>query len=98
MYKEPWSDISEYPEKHGEALRSELLREASECHILHGKELKVLAKREDCDHILVSTDEYYFVVHLTWSGKREKPPYPMTDEFKTIEKLKAKLAEDSECF
>ncbi len=98
MYKEPWSDISEYPEKHGEALRSELLREVSESHILHGKEFKVLAKREDCDDILVSMDECYFVVHLTWSGKQENSPYPMTDKFKTMEKLKAKLAQDSECF
>lgn len=42
MYSEPWSDISEYPEGHKEALQRELLIELNGEHVLIGKDLKIL--------------------------------------------------------
>ena len=96
MYQEPWLDIEDYPSAHRLALKAELKKELSEGHKLFGLHIEVLAKREDRDDILVSTERGYFIVHLTWSGKQEKEPFPFTEHFESIEKLKIKLASDSE--
>ena len=95
MYIEPWSNISEYPEGHIEALARELENELSENHILYDLASKVLAKREDQDEILVTNKLGYFIVHLTWSGKTEICPFPKLEKFQTLEILKIKLAYDS---
>ncbi|MEO0679169.1 MAG: hypothetical protein AAF192_02010 [Pseudomonadota bacterium] len=57
----------------GAAMRSQLLREVPSGHALHGrKDLEVIARRMDCDDVLVidrgGADNGY-VVHLTWSGE-----------------------------
>lgn len=98
MYQEPWSDINEYPSEHKLALKAELNKELSEGHSLSGLDFEVLDKREDRDDILVSTQNGYFVVQLTWSGKNESEPFPFTEGFESMEKLKIKLASDSEYF
>ena len=98
MYQEPWSDIKDYPSAHRLALESELKKELSKGHVLFGLHIEVLAKREDNDDILVSTDQGYFIVHLTWSGKQEKEPFPSIDHFESVEKLKIKLASDSDFY
>ena len=98
MYKEPWSDINGYPESHRETLEQELEKELHTDHILFGLSSRVIAKREDCDDILVSNEQGYFVVHLTWSGKTENKSFPTTEQFDTLEKLKIKLSSDSEFY
>ncbi len=98
MYIEPWSDITEYPEGHREALARELEKELEPNHILYGLSSKVLAKREDQDDILVSNDLGYFTIHLTWSGKAEISPFPKSERFDSLEMLKIKLASDSEFY
>jgi len=69
--------------------------EVSSGHMLSGQSLKVLAKREDQDDILISNDRCFFVVHLTWTGKVEKLPYPNTELYESMEQLNAKLEADS---
>lgn len=98
MYKEPWSDISEYPEGHKLALEKELATEVGSDHILSNKILSVIAKREDCDDILLSSENNYFVVHLTWSGKIEESPWPKTKKYESLELLEIRLAEDAESY
>jgi len=98
MFKEPWSDISGYPEGHQAALEKELERELASGHALFGLNSSVIAKREDCDDILVQNKLGYFVVHLTWSGKTESDTFPASEQFETLEELKIKLASDSEYF
>lgn len=98
MYNEPWSDINDYPVAHCEALVAELNKELPANHMLFGLASKVIAKREDRDDILVSNEQGYFVVHLTWSGKTEQGSFPTFEKFDTLEKLKTKLASDSEFY
>lgn len=98
MFTEPWSDIAEYPEGHQAALEQELETELSSGHVLFGLSSSVIAKREDCDDILVKNKLGYFVVHLTWSGKSESDTFPASEQFETLEELKIKLASDSEFF
>ena len=98
MYKEPWSDILEYPEEHIIALETELQKEAGSSHVLADCSFKLLAKREDRDDVLVKVDSTFYIVHLTWSGSVERSGYPLTDEFKSVKELEARLAQDSVYF
>ena len=60
----------------------ELYKELGKEHILYDIQVKELARREECDDVLfllLDGSERYAVVHLTWSGKKEKNPlYPLT--------------------
>ena len=98
MYKEPWFDINEYPRCHKKALEHELLKEVHSGHLLHEIVFKVLAKREDQDEILVESENHFFIVHLTWSGKSEINPFPTTIECDSKSALVEKLEHDSEVY
>lgn len=67
---------------------NELYNEVGEHHILFGKRVTAIAKRYDCDDVLlqVHDSKYSFaVVHLTYSTKREEDSkYPITKMFKDI--------------
>ena len=82
-FLKPWEE----PIKSKPFLR-ELNRELSRKHILYGKEMEVIAKRQDNDDILVKITagkSYFAVVHLTWSCKIEKnPTYPLTRIFNDL--------------
>ncbi len=84
MYIEPWFNIIEYPEGHADALSSELEQELASGHPLYGLEYTLLAKREDCDDILIQVGTDYFIVHLTWSGQGEALPFPLCQKFSSI--------------
>ncbi len=98
MYIEPWCDIEEYPNGHRYALESELRSEIGNEHILDNLDFELLAKRDDCDDVLVYSTERYFIIHLTWSGKTEHNPYPKTAVFESREALENKLTYDTELF
>ncbi|PSV99574.1 hypothetical protein [Photobacterium lipolyticum] len=98
MYKEPWISIDEYPDQHAQNLLTELMSEISWQHQLSGKVVKLLAKREDRDDVLVATKSGFAVVHMTWSGKEECQPYPLFKEFDDLESLEAQLIVDSKYF
>ncbi|NKF52643.1 hypothetical protein G3R49_18970 [Shewanella sp. WXL01] len=94
MYLEPWSDINEYPESHKNKLSFEAKTEIDIGHILFGKELSVITKREDCDEILILSGSNKYIVHLTWSSNKESPPYPNTVKFDSEEELERRLQQD----
>jgi hypothetical protein len=98
VYIEPWSDINEYPTNHSCVLKTELQKELSKEHVLNDLSIQVLAKREDCDELLIFTEKGYFIVHLTWSGKTEPADYPITERYQSLEQLKLKLAKDAEYY
>lgn len=95
MFKEPWSDISEYPKEHKLALETELKKELGKNHSLLGNSVNLLAKREDRDDLLLKSGSTFYIVHLTWSGSEESAGYPLIDVFETELELEARLAEDS---
>jgi hypothetical protein len=77
-YVAPWMDSVDLPTG-GESLKEELLKELVPGHELSGQKVEVLAKRVDNDDVLFGlADGRVAVVHLTWSGKKEDVPYPIT--------------------
>ncbi|PIA77431.1 hypothetical protein BFR04_08260 [Gaetbulibacter sp. 4G1] len=74
----PWMKI----ESKGN-LEDELRKEISNEHLLFGKVVEAIAKREDNDDVLFKIGEQEMaVVHLTWKGKKESSSeYPKTKTF-----------------
>jgi len=99
-YQEPWHSISDYPDSDQKALllQSELSKELSPEHQLFAKKVKILALRQDCDDMLVESDDKYFIVHLTWSSKKEPLPWPSTEVIHNLTDLLIRLKSDTEDF
>ena len=76
----------------------ELNRELNPNHPLYGVTVKILAKRQDRDDILLEHNNEYYIVHLTWSGKLEPGEFPVTKHFPNLKALSNQLAEDTEFF
>ena len=73
-FPEPWWQPDE---ANRQAVRDELTREATRGHLLAGRPFEVVARCSACDEVLVRLDdETHAIVHPTWSGRREKPPWP----------------------
>jgi hypothetical protein len=71
---EPWFVPDEQTR---ERLTHELLTELSEGHPLFDIRPEVLNRCSACDEVLVRVGEGKFgMVHLTWTGQRETPPWP----------------------
>ena len=86
LVKEPWLLIEPV---FAAAACAELRRELGPYHILKGKSVTALARRQDCDDVLFSIDgaaRECAVVHLTYSRKEEADPaWPFTEVFSSIE-------------
>ena len=82
-FRPPWISISEYPAGHGDALVRGAIVEIPSNHPLSGRALTPLARREDCDDVLFQLDDgpAVAVVHLTWSGRPERPGFPTTRQY-----------------
>ena len=78
-YLKPW-----YPESVDLAIQ--LRREINKKHILYGKTVKTIARRQDNDDVLFEVDncDYkYAMVHLTWGQRTmEDSKYPTTKTYK----------------
>ncbi|KLV03304.1 hypothetical protein ABT56_19430 [Photobacterium aquae] len=97
MYKEPWCDIKEFPTRHAESLVSELITEFSDQNVDWIKSsIELLAKREDQDEILITSEGKFYIIHLTWSGRSEQAPYPITSCYESWEQVLARLSSDSD--
>lgn len=60
----------------GDEVLCEVPREG---HPLSGIAVEVMARCAACDEVLVHLgDECFALVHPTWSGRRESPPWPNT--------------------
>ena len=64
---------------HARALHTELEAELSIGHPLHGLDCRVVAKALPQDEVVVVAGELVALVHLTWSGRREQPPFPTVE-------------------
>lgn len=76
-FPEPWWQPAG-PDR--ERLRDEVLREIpAEGHVLSRRGFEVIARCDACDEVLLRLDdESQALVHPTWSGQAESPPWPMT--------------------
>lgn len=60
------------------ALVAECRRELARGHELYGRIETAVARCSGCDDVVfrLRGDTGFALVHLTWRGKREEPPYP----------------------
>jgi hypothetical protein len=75
----PWQPV-EHPEESA-ALTAELQRELAPGHPLAGLPLRPIARRAGCDDVLFAVEDgsgRVAVVHLTWRGSQEVPPWPVS--------------------
>jgi hypothetical protein len=62
------------------ALEQQLAREVGRDHVLHGVEVRAVARRHDRDDVVFALPDGRFAeVHLTWAQDRERDPrWPAT--------------------
>ena len=80
-YLEPW-----YSVESGNNLLTELKNELTTNHSLYGLNLEVIAKRGDCDDILIRILDdcsKVAVVHLTWT-KENRDNFPKTEIYENL--------------
>lgn len=70
----------------------QLKKEIGKEHILHGREVRSIAKREDNDDVLfeviASSDFMYAKVHLTWASEpADDSLWPLTQCYKTWQEV-----------
>lgn len=77
------------------AWEEELRAELSAKHPLHGRSWRIMARRADRDDALLDlAPSGYAVVHLTWSGHGERPPWPRTVFYSTLREVVLHHAHD----
>ena len=89
---EDWRDFSpDDPDM--KPLEKELAREVRRGHELFGLDLTVVARRFAQDDILVTSPARAgcAAVHLTWTRGREKPPWPCTTWYPSVDDAKEAL-------
>ena len=92
----PWSSIDEFPPSNKKAIEEEVNKEILKNHPLYGRNLKTIARREDCDDILfqIENSQKVAYVHLTWSSKKEFSDFPITVIYENIEEFKTTKMKD----
>lgn len=86
-FSEPLRDVRSQA-REAEGLRAELLRELGIGHVLHGADLRVIARALPQDEVIVETaDGQVALVHMTWSGHAESPPWPTTELLNSAKQL-----------
>lgn len=81
----PWGGLDD--EKIAAALAEQLAREIAPGHVLEGKTVHCIARRDDTDDVLFAIDDGRFAeVHLTWRQSRETDPHwPSTAIFASLD-------------
>ena len=83
-YRAPWRGVDPAA---AASLEAQLGRELTRRHVLFGRRVAAVARRQDCDDVLFELDGAgasgaFAVVHLTWSGTEERDPrFPATEVF-----------------
>ena len=85
-FVEPWVAVG----SERASLEEELRRELSPDNTLSGFNMRAIGRRVDCDDVLfevcdAKADFKLALVHLTWSGKVESSPWPITKLFADAE-------------
>lgn len=81
---DPWEDLRNADEDHvaqALALESELRVELASGHDLYGRAIAIIGRSCASDDVLVKVGEGWALVHLTWSGRPERSPYPRCTVF-----------------
>jgi hypothetical protein len=83
------------PNERRRRLEDEVGPEVAEGHPLHGQTVIAVAKCVACDDVLFSIEGEHVrwaVVHLTFAGHPDKPPWPMSEEFDSFSEARQRMA------
>jgi len=91
-YDMPW-----HKEDSPELIENQLYREVGTKHILYGKPVKAIARRQDRDDFIFYIEELkkFAIVHLTWAQRHlQDEYYPSTKLFKNTHEVQKKIDRD----
>jgi hypothetical protein len=74
-----WQDLrgpGDAERRQVQAVTDELLREVSPGHAMYGTAFTIIGRSRGADEVLLRFGSRWALVHLTWSGKPEVPPWP----------------------
>lgn len=72
-------------------LESELAREVGPGQVLQGRRWSVVAEAMPQDEVLVQDGDDVFLVHLTWKGRAEAPPWPVAEHVDSADEFEQLL-------
>jgi hypothetical protein len=89
VFPQPWSDLrggGHGEDKQREVLHVELSAELVVGHVLYGRAFSIIARSEARDDVVITLEDdlTWALVHLTWRGTPERPPWPLTVFFPTL--------------
>lgn len=89
LFGQIWEELTAAPSSDNRlAWERELAKEISHGHPLHAQDWHLIARRRDCDDALLElASGGYAVVHLTWSARNERPPWPETTFYRSLRDL-----------
>ncbi|MBR0720041.1 hypothetical protein [Bradyrhizobium manausense] len=95
VWTDPWYAVVD--EHVCKACEDELRKETGPEHPLWNSDLRLIARRSDRDDALfLVSDGRVAEVHLTWSGKLERMPWPRTAIFANLDQWHAATPKDDE--
>ena len=86
VFVDPMVDLRSESDR-ADALEAELAREIGRGHVLDGQPWRVVAEATPQDEVLVAAGETAFLVHLTWTGHAESPPWPTAERVDSAEEF-----------
>jgi hypothetical protein len=93
LLPEPWIEVVRGSDLGG-SLLGELSNEVEPGHELSGVTVEPIAKCGGCDDSIFQLgDGTWALVHLTWSGRQETTPFPLTYRVKSEAELRDLMAE-----
>ena len=82
QFGEGFDDLRTDPVR-ADGLARELVAELSSGYPLLGQALTIVAQARPQDEVVVTTDSAVYLVHLTWTRRPERPPYPRALAFRS---------------
>ena len=95
---DPWIDLRKPDEQlteHATRLLAELRRELASGHALAVVPFELIGCSEARDDILLRLPDSWAIVHLSWSGTKETPPWPTTRNFATTGEVEVAMDMDA---
>ena len=82
QFGEGFDDLRTDPVR-ADGLARELAAELSSGHPLLGQAWTIVAQARPQAEVVVTTDSAVYLVHLTWTRRPERPPYPRALAFQS---------------
>ncbi|AVT28276.1 MULTISPECIES: hypothetical protein [unclassified Plantactinospora] len=92
---DPWWDLrgpGDSEQRQVQEISTELVQETSRGHPLYGVAFTVVGRSDATDDVLLRVGDRWALVHLTWSGTAELPPWPSCAFFDSADDAQRAIA------